>query len=98
MNKTMNDKKESLIENYDDFRDAIMEIHRNIDENPRPTLEVSDKFFSALVKGRKVDSITYGDPGVRVYRVGHKDRLDKEERLSAEAYREIQLKKENAIA
>ncbi len=83
--------KEKVIDSYKEFDEAVMEIHRNIDQHPSPTLEVSEKVFSALVKGHDVTSMTWGKPGIRVFPVGKMEAILDEESMPADRYREVEI-------
>lgn len=91
-------QKELAIDNYDDFNAAILDLHTHIDEDPRPTLEVSERFFLALAKGRPINSMTYGNPGVRIFKKGMMDQILSEERMPAEKHRETEIKRISAEA
>lgn len=87
------EKKTKPIDNYDEFNEAILDIHRNITEYHDPSLEVSEKFFLALTKGKDLRSMTWGDPGVRIFKSGTMDEILSEENLPAEQYRDLEIKR-----
>ena len=78
-----------VIDNPEDFRMAIgqaqMEHHDSI--------EVSEKVFNYIIKNNKTKYFTYGSPGIKVYKVGTKEALDREESMSAEAYHDMVTRK-----
>lgn len=49
-------------------------------------LEVSERLFKSLTKGRQTRYLTYGKPGVKVYQVGTREREEAIDTMSAEAY------------
>ena len=53
---------------------------------------VSERVMKYLSRGHNITSLTYGDPGVRVYLVGTKEDTDRKERLTAEQFHEVQTK------
>lgn len=73
---------DTVYDNPEDFRVAIgyaqMEGLTHI--------TVSERLMKHLSRSDKVESITYGSPGVRVYKVGCKEKLDKLESMRAEEY------------
>jgi hypothetical protein len=81
------------IDNHDDFNAAVLEAHTNIDDDPYPVLEVSERFFNALAKGKKIDSLTFGHPGVRVFKTGTADEILDQEKMPADRRREIDIRK-----
>lgn len=93
MTQTMNKQETKAIDNHQDFNSALLEKQAGIVDDPNPYLEVSEKFFKALSKGRDLRSMTYGDPGVRIYRIGTKEEIDLEEKMPADKFREIELKR-----
>lgn len=72
----------TAINDPDTFR---MEIARAQMEGI-PHLFVTKKVMDYLLRGNKGVSITYGNPGVRVYLEGTKEGCDDIEKLSAEAF------------
>lgn len=53
-----------------------------------PYVIVSEKVMKYLLRGNKGLSITYGDPGIRVYQVGAKEGIEELESLPSEQYHE----------
>lgn len=74
----------TAINDPDTFR---MEIAR-AQMDGTPHLFVTKKVMDYLLRGNKGVSITYGNPGVRVYLEGTKEGCDDLEKLSAEAFHE----------
>lgn len=91
--KEKESSKEMGIDNYDDLNEAVMDIHRNIDRHDEPSLEVTEKLFSALTRGKVANSLTYSDPGVRIFKTGTSDQILKEEKMLAEDFRELEIKR-----
>lgn len=98
MNIKKDAQKELGINSTDEFNLAILEKQANIDEEPYPMLEVSEPVFKAITKGRLVNSITYGDPGVRVFKAGTMDDILDSEEISAEKRHEQEIRKISAEA
>lgn len=75
---------EDVIDDPDSFRMAVAHAQmEGIDH-----VIVTEKVMKYLLRGHKGVSLTYGDPGVRVYLQGTKEDLDRKEKLSAEAFHE----------
>lgn len=83
------------IDTHEAFNEALLEAQANIVDNPYPTIEVTDRLFQALAKGRSADSMTYGDPGVRIFKVGKMDQILKEESMTADQHRELEIRRFN---
>jgi hypothetical protein len=96
--KKQSELKTDGIDNHDDFNAAVLEAQAQISEDPYPFVEVSDRFFKALSKGRELKSLTYGNPGIRVFKAGTIDSVLAEERLPAEKFRELEIKRINEAA
>lgn len=77
-----------VIDNPEDFRMAVGNAQLDGVEH----LEVSEKLFKYLLKNSKSRYITYGNPGVKVYLAGTKDKYDYEDSLNAEAHHEYLVK------
>lgn len=69
----------------EDFRAAI----GNAQMEGIESVEVSEDLFKYLIKNQNTRYITYGDPGVKVYRTGTKAECDKEDKMNAEAYADM---------
>jgi hypothetical protein len=89
-------EKEVGINNHDDFNQALLECQAQIESEPYPMLEVAPEFFKALTKGRDLPSITYGNPGVRIFKIGTMDDVLDYEDVPADVMRERELKRINA--
>lgn len=59
-------------------------------------IEVSEKLFAYLMRKSKSSYITYGDPGVKVFKVGTRDEILREESMNAESYHDHITKKRQA--
>jgi hypothetical protein len=90
--------KETGINTYEDFQQAVMEIHQNIDQYENPILEIGEKLFGAIAKGKQIDSMTYGDPGIRLFKVGTKQRILDEEKMPADKFRDLEIRRKNEAA
>lgn len=94
MSQTIKKEKEpTALDNYDDFNNAVLEIHRTTSPGDEPCLEVSEKLFGALTRGQKTSYLTYGQPGIKVFKVGTQDQIEREEAMPAEANRDLQIKR-----
>lgn len=89
--KSASVEKSSVIDNHDDFNSALLDLQSNIDQDKYPHLEVSEQLFMALSRGRKLDSMTYGHPGVRIFKEGTSDDILEYESVSAEKHREREI-------
>jgi hypothetical protein len=78
-----------VIDNPEDFRMAV----GNAQMNGEDSIEVSEKVFNYIIKNNKTKYFTYGSPGIKVYKVGTKCELDREESMGAEAYHEMITRK-----
>lgn len=93
MSQTSTKKEVTALDNYRDFDEALMAIHRDPDMHDDPYLEVTEKLFLSLTKGQKTPYLIVGNPGVRVFKVGTKNQIEGEEDMTAEAYRELEIKR-----
>lgn len=55
-------------------------------------VEVSERMFSYLLKNNKSNYLTYGSPGIKVYRAGTRAQMEREDRMSAEMKHEYLAK------
>jgi hypothetical protein len=67
-----------VVDNPHDFNMAIGHAQMA----GRDYLEVSEELFNYLVKNNQTDYLTYGSPGVKVYRAGTKEKIERLEKLS----------------
>lgn len=88
--------KELGINTHEEFNSKLLEAQGNIDQDPYPMLEVTPEFMRALTKGRDFSSITYGHPGVRVFKTGTTDDVLDYEGVSADEMREREIKRISA--
>lgn len=75
-------EEKGVIDNPEEFRIAIGQAEMSGEKY----VEVSEKLFKYLVKNSKTRYITYGDGGIKVYKVGTKTECDYIESLTAEQY------------
>lgn len=66
----------------EEFFDAVQRAHAE----ERDWLEVTDEVFKMLVRNQKTNYLTYDSPGIKVFRVGTRDQILKEEAMTPEAY------------
>lgn len=81
-----------VIDNPEEFRMAI----GNCQLEGRNWVEVSERLFNYLIKNQKTAYITYGDPGIKVFKTGTRAGIAKEERMSAEEYADYAARKKMA--
>ena len=81
-----------VLANLEEFRIAVSQAQLDGIE----CLTVNEKLFSYLAKNSNGSYITYGSPGVKVYKEGSKEETDKFESLSAESL--LNIKPKNAWA
>jgi hypothetical protein len=77
-------EKEKVIETPDEFRIAL----GNAQMDDVEYIEVSEKLFKHLLKNHKSKFLTYGDPGIKVYAVGTRDKYEAEQDMSADQFYE----------
>lgn len=81
--------KETVINDPEEFRMAVANAQmEGVDH-----VIVTERVLNYLLRGNKGMSLTYGNPGVRVYLEGTKADTDRMEKLTAEAYHEEYIKK-----
>lgn len=74
---------DTVIDNPQDFQIAIGHAQMA----GRESIEVSDRLFDYMVKTSKTeDYFTYGNPGVRVYREGVREKIEHRESLGVDEY------------
>lgn len=81
-----------VLDNPEEFRMAI----GNCQLEGRGWIEVSERLFNYLIKNQKTAYITYGDPGIKVFKAGTRAGIAKEERMSAEEYADYAARKKMA--
>lgn len=83
------DTKSDVIDNPEEFRMAVANAQmEGVDH-----VVVTEKVLKYLLRGNKSESLTYGDPGVRVFLEGTKDEIERVERMNAEQFHEHYIKK-----
>lgn len=81
-------KDDGVIDDPEEFRMAIANAQlEGIDH-----VVVSERVMKYLMRGHRGTSLTYGDPGVRVFLKGTKEDTERMEKLSAEAFHEEYIK------
>jgi hypothetical protein len=90
---TKKQKEPGALDNYRDFDEALMAIHRDPEMHDEPFLEVTEELFSALTRGQKTPYLTVGQPGVKVFKIGTRDSIESEEAMPAEAFRDLEIKR-----
>lgn len=88
------------ISSYSELDAAMIEIHREYNDiHPEDRyVEVTDVFFKALTKGQKTSYLTYGMPGIKIYRAGTKAECDADDNLPADEARIKEIKERQAEA
>ncbi len=84
---------ESVIDSPEEFRTAIGRCQMDRVDH----IEVTERMFEYLVKGHATPYLCYGNPGIKVYRVGTKPENDRLERMSAEDYSRYLATRRNAL-
>lgn len=101
---TKKSKTESLesestaINDWKTFDQAVIKAQGNILSERNPTVEVTPEFIKAISGGHDVDSITYGKPGVRVFKEGMAKGILDREAMDTDSYYDFEIKKKNAEA
>lgn len=75
-------EQSTVIESPEDFRIAVGQAQMEGDEY----IEVGEKLFKYLLKNSKSKYLTYGDPGIKVYLKGTREKYEREDKMSAEAF------------
>lgn len=76
------EKMPEIISNPEEFRMAIGHAQmEGLD-----FIEVSENLFKYLLKKSKSKYLTYGNPGIKVYQVGTREEIEKEEGMGAEQH------------
>ena len=78
-----------MIDTPDKFASAI----GNAQLDGLEYVEVEERLFKHLVKNSKTPYITYGKPGIKVYKRGTREELEKIDDMSAESYSTYLAKK-----
>ena len=87
--KQVTDETNGIIDNAEEFRMAI----GNAQMENLEYVEVSERLYKFLLKNRESNYLTYGDPGIKVYRAGTKKKCDREDNMPPERlYQERMLK------
>jgi len=66
-------RKEKVIKDLNEFHLAAATAHLSDEDY----LIVDERIFQAVGKGVKTNYLTYGDPGIKVYLEGTKEKCDK---------------------
>lgn len=85
-----------VIDNPDDFRAAVG--HAQL-AGEYKEIEVSERLFKHIIKSGQATSFTYGQPGVRVFLTGTKEKVLKQEKMNTDEYNlhMIKEKQKNAV-
>lgn len=59
-------------------------------------VEVTDDLFSYLVKNQKTPYLTYGDPGIKVFKTGTRAQILQEESMNAEDHANMMARRKIA--
>lgn len=88
------DLLKKILDNPEEFRTAIGQAQMN---NVH-ALEVTDKLFRYLTRDSDSPFITYGDPGIKVYKVGTRQDIEGRQNMTAELYHEYLSEQRKAKA
>lgn len=91
--KTLPQVKEEKVEVIDDPTEFQMAISKAQMEGV-DSLEVTERIFNWLIKNNKTASLTYGNPGVRVFKTGTKDSILNEEKMNAEDWHAVNIRRQ----
>lgn len=78
-----------IIDTPDKFEQAI----GNAQLDGLEYIEVEERLFKHLVRNSPTEYLTYGKPGVKVFKRGTRDAIMKKDNLSAEAYHDYVSRK-----
>ncbi len=87
-----NDLTKKILDNPEEFRVAVGQAQMDGIQH----LEVTEKLFAYLTRNSDTKYLTYGDPGLKIYKAGTKDAIEKVESMNAEAYNDYLVKKKLA--
>ena len=76
-----------------DTPDKIQEAIGNAQLDGLDYIEVEERLFKHLVKNSPTEYLTYGKPGIKVFKRGTRDAILKKDNLSAEAYHDYVSRK-----
>lgn len=81
--------KVGVIDSPEDFRMAVATAQmEGVDH-----LIVTKRVFDYLLRGNKSESLTYGDPAVRIFLEGTKEEIERKEKMTAEQVHELGAKR-----
>lgn len=71
-----------VIDSPEEFRNAVSQAQMNNQD----FLTVSPRMFKYLIKDEKLNSFTYGQPGIQVFKDGTREDVEREQDMSADYY------------
>lgn len=83
-------EEQKIIDSPEEFRLAIGQAQMEGEDS----LEVGERLFKYLLKNSKSPYLTYGDPGIKVYLAGTREKYEREDAMNAEAFMELKAKQE----
>lgn len=84
---------DEVVANPEDFQHAIGTAQmEKVDGTGKGYVIVSEKMFNYLVRNQVTPYLTYGDPGIKVYKEGTREHLESLERMTPEQYHEYIVK------
>lgn len=83
------EQSHAVIDTPDKFQEAI----GNAQLDGLEYIEVEEKLFKHLVRNSPTEYLTYGKPGVKVFKRGTREAILKKDNLSAEAYHDFVSRK-----
>lgn len=84
------EEPKKIIDSPEEFRLAIGQAQMEGEDS----MEVGEKLFKYLLKNSKSPYLTYGDPGIKVYLAGTREKYEREDAMNAEAFMELKAKQE----
>ena len=79
-----------IIDTPDKFQQAI----GNAQLDDLDYIEVEEKLFKHLVKNSKTEYLTYGKPGIKVFKRGTRDEILRKDEMSADRYHDFVSRKD----
>lgn len=72
----------TVLDDLEKFRTAVGQAQMT----GHDYLEVSERLFKYLVKDANSKFLTYGQPGIKVYKAGTREQLERDQHMSSDDY------------
>lgn len=79
MNQAQEPQKKPVVSNPEEFRTAQWEAQHD----GTGYIEVTEELYKFIIKNNPTESFTYGNPGIRVFKEGTREKILSEEKKSA---------------